>query len=220
MYDALYTRRFIIFFVLQLALLFGALFFQVDQYETMILPSLIKLNIAAGILLISRKKKLMWIAVALLVLAVSIFGASFFQRNPDENLSLRLLIYFIFYAMITYEIINQVWQADHVDNTVIIGVMSGYISLGLISFFLFMAVEIHHPGSFRGALLDNSDFQMRADGIMYYAYITLMTIGYGEIIPASTIAQKAAVLTGLIGQFYLVIITAIVVGKYLKHSDN
>ncbi|WP_101449582.1 ion channel [Aquimarina sp. MAR_2010_214] len=58
---------------------------------------------------------------------------------------------------------------------------------------------------------------------MYYSYITLMTIGYGEIIPVTSLSQKAAILVGMMGQFYLVILTAIVVGKYinqLHHKKN
>jgi hypothetical protein len=42
-----------------------------------------------------------------------------------------------------------------------------------------------------------------------------MTIGYGDIVPVKPLAQKAAVLIGLLGQFYLVILTAVVVGKYI-----
>ena len=55
---------------------------------------------------------------------------------------------------------------------------------------------------------------------MYYSYITLMTIGYGDILPITPIAQKAAIFIGLIGQFYLVVLTAIVVGKYINQSSK
>ena len=43
-----------------------------------------------------------------------------------------------------------------------------------------------------------------------------MTIGYGDISPASDMAQKASMLFGLIGQFYLVIVTAVVIEKYIR----
>ena len=56
------------------------------------------------------------------------------------------------------------------------------------------------------------------DRLMYFSYIILMTIGYGEIIPLTTLAQKAIILIGLIGQFYLVILTAFVVGKYFSQK--
>ena len=98
--------------------------------------------------------------------------------------------------------------------------MSGYISLGFLAFFLFMSIEIIHRGAFTGLLLETTNFRVHSDGILYYAYITLLTIGYGEIVPTIPIAQKATILVGLIGQFYLVIITAVVVGKYLKHASK
>ena len=47
-----------------------------------------------------------------------------------------------------------------------------------------------------------------------------MTIGYGEITPVTLLAQKATILIGLLGQFYLVIITAIIVGKFLTQNPG
>ena len=220
MIDNLYKHRFAIFFIVQLLTLFGSLLFPEERFEVTILPLLLKFNIVAGILLISQNKKLMWFVIVLFLIAISAFGVSFFQRSVEGNLSLRLVIYFVFYTVLTYQIIKQVWQAEHVDSTMIIGVMSGYVSLGLIAFFLLMAIELHQPGSFTGVLLNSDDFTLRVDGLIYYAYITLMTIGYGEIIPATPVAQKVAILTGLMGQFYIVIITAVIVGKYIQHSER
>ncbi|WP_296314158.1 ion channel [Winogradskyella sp. UBA3174] len=50
--------------------------------------------------------------------------------------------------------------------------------------------------------------------------MTLMTIGYGDILPVTPIAQKASIFIGLIGQFYLVILTAIVVSKYINQKGT
>ncbi len=54
--------------------------------------------------------------------------------------------------------------------------------------------------------------------LMYFSYITLMKIGYGDILPVTPNAYKAPMFISLISQFYLVILTAIVVGKYLNQS--
>jgi len=83
-----------------------------------------------------------------------------------------------------------------------------------------MSIELINPGAFSGPLMETNDIVLKSDGILYYAYITLLTIGYGEIVPTIPIAQKAAVLVGLVGQFYLVIITAVIVEKYIKHSSS
>ncbi len=200
-------------------ILFGSLLFPHDIFEYTILPILYLISIAAGILMISKRKKLMWFFIALFMVAAIMFGSSMVSRTENtDNILARLSIYFVFHIIVTWNIIQQVWKAKRVTKNVIMGLMSGYISLGFLAFFLFMSIELTHPGAFIGVLMDSSDFGVRSDGILYYAYITLLTIGYGEIVPTIPIAQKAAILVGLVGQFYMVIITAVVVEKYIKHS--
>ena len=74
------------------------------------------------------------------------------------------------------------------------------------------------PGSFSG-ITDTTTGVADTANIMYFSYITLMTIGYGDILPLTLPAKKAAILIGLIGQFYLVIITAVVVAKYIRSQN-
>ncbi|MEM8970190.1 MAG: potassium channel family protein, partial [Bacteroidota bacterium] len=94
--------------------------------------------------------------------------------------------------------------------------ISGYLSLGLIGFFICMSVEVADPGSFRGLGGDPKLFVE----LIYYSYITLLTIGYGDIIPVTNLARNSSVLIGLVGQMYLVIITAVVVGKYIGQHQT
>ena len=219
--EHLYKYRFEIFLTTQLAVLFGSLFFPIEFYENVLLPILYLLNLVAGILMISKRKSLMYFFIGLFIITAFIFGSDMVSRSRGNGyILIRLSIYFIFHIIVTWNIIKQVWQAKRVTKNVVIGLMSGYISLGFLAFFLFMSIELMTPNSFQGVLMESQDFAMRSDNILYYAYITLLTIGYGEIVPATAIAQKAAILVGLVGQFYLVIITAVVVEKYIKHSSK
>ncbi len=217
----LYRHRFELFLITQVFILFGSLFFPNNIYEYVLLPILFLLNIVAGILLVSQNRKLMWFLISLFVISSIVFGSSMITKSEDGNYILaRMSIYFVFHIIVTWQIIKQVWKEEQVDKTVIMGLMSGYISLGFLAFFMFMSIELVHPYSFEGVLLENNDFGLRVDGIMYYAYITLLTIGYGEIVPVTPIAQKAAILVGLVGQFYIAIITAVVVEKYIRHTTT
>ena len=99
----------------------------------------------------------------------------------------------------------------------ILGLISGYISLGILGFFVCLSIEIGSPGSFDGLSVVTSAL---TDEMIYYSFITLLTIGYGDIVPVSILAQKASILIGVLGQVYLVIITAIVVGKYLNQHTH
>ncbi|MEM9001177.1 MAG: ion channel [Bacteroidota bacterium] len=220
MLKKLYNLRFEIFLTIQLLILFGSLLVPSDFHENILLPVLFLLSIVGGINLLSKKKVLMWFFIFHFIISLIIFGSSIFTRTGDGNMLTRLGIYFIFYVFVTVEIIKQVFRAKVVSKNVVIGLMSGYISLGFLGFFFFMAIELIYPGAFQGALIESENFEIKADGIMYYSFITLLTIGYGEIVPIVPMAQKAAILIGLAGQFYMVIVTAIVIEKYIRHTSE
>jgi hypothetical protein len=55
---------------------------------------------------------------------------------------------------------------------------------------------------------------------MYFSFVTMSTMGYGDFLPAIRQSQVLAYLTAITGQLYVAIIMAIIVGKYLVHSDK
>ncbi len=218
----LYDLRFELFFMTQLAILFGSLIVPLNFYEKVLSPALFLFNLAAGLLFISHNKVQVRLFLGFFIIALGVFGWNFVGRpeqlGPLEYV--RLSVYFLFYLAVTLEIIKQVWKAENVNRNVIIGLMSGYIAIGLVGFFLFLSIEIVHPGSFGGLLIGEVNVESKIDSLIYYSYITLLTIGYGEIYPATAVAQKAAILIGLVGQFYLVIVTAVVIEKYIRHRQR
>lgn len=215
--DKLYPYRFEIFLLSQIAILFGALIVPSILFESVLSPLLFLINLFAGIILISKRKTLMWFLVILLIISTLIFGSNFFE-NRNESLFdfIRMGTYFLFYVIVGVEIIKQVWRAKIINRNVILGLISGYITLGLIGFFICISIELAHTNSFSGLLTEIP----LTENLMYYSYITLLTIGYGDILPVTPLAQKAAVFIGLVGQMYLVVVTAIVVGKYINQTSK
>lgn len=214
--ETLRTYRYEVYLLTACLVLFGSLIFPPSVFEQWISPLFLNLNIAAGFVLISMRKKAFWLYTGIFVIGLLLFvGRMVLQENLSYQFELvRLGFYPIFYTIVTVEIISQVWRLKQVNQNVIFGLICGYISLGLIAFFLVFSIEIAQPGSFSG-LPENQDVGIKQEALLYYAFITLMTIGYGDITPLTPIAQKAAMLIGLTGQFYLVIITAVVVEKYI-----
>lgn len=221
MLEKFYKVRFELFFVSLTCVLFGSLFFPKEFFADKVSPILFLLNILSGMLFfIKRKRKILLLIALLFSIVLIIFFLNVITNDEDNSIRfLRLIMYFTFYSLVTFQIIRQVWNAETVNRSVIFGLMSGYVSLGLIGFFTFFCIELVDPGSFNGVLID-LPIAEKIEELIYFSYITIMTIGYGDISPASDIAQKASMLFGMIGQFYMVIVTAVVIEKYIRHTDK
>lgn len=220
MFEKIYKYRFELFLFSQVAVLFGSLLVPHSIFDEFLDPILFLVNLLVGVVLLSNKRKLMWFCIAMLGVSFVVFLISISGVKESSTLGfIRMTGYFLFYLVVTFEIIKQVWKANEINNNVIFGLISGYISLGLLGFFLCLSIEFAFPGSFQGGLLDNAKgTDSLAEQLMYFSFITLLTIGYGDILPVTSLAQKAAIVIGLSGQFYLVIITAVVVGKFIQQK--
>lgn len=213
----IYPYRFELFFYSQIIILFGSLIIPSVLFENVVSPILFQINILAGVLLFFNNKKVMWFLIFLLVVTSLIISSNIITHEKDDVLSFfKMCAYFLFYVIVTFQLIIQVWNSKKVGKNVIFGLISGYVSLGLIGFFITLTIEMITPGSFSG-LIEGVSI---TENLMYYSYITLLTIGYGDMLPVTPLGQKSAILIGITGQMYLVIITAIVIGKYVSQSSN
>ena len=218
MLDKLYPYRFKVFFFSQVSLLFSSLVVPATLHEGVISPILLFVNLAAGVLFTAKKKRVFWFLITLFIITVAIVSFSLLEGMDKRATDLvRMGTAFLFYAIVSLEIIKQVWSAVSVNGNVILGLISGYLSLGLIGSFICTSIEIINPGSFKGLSVDPNLLNVELN---YYSYITLLTIGYGDIVPVTNLARTTSVLIGLMGQMYIVIITAVVVGKYINQSAS
>lgn len=217
--ERIYPYRFGLFLLSLSFIIFGGLLIPFDFFEDVFLPIVNVINVIAGMVLIMRNKRMFRFFTVLLVLLVIASLLNYFGLGEGRyNYLVTMLVLFPFYSMVTYEIIRQILTMEKVNSSTLMGLISGYLCLGLSGALLCLCIEMFLPGSFSG-ISSSPGVLPNVDDILYYSYITLLTIGYGEIVPVTDVARKAAILIGLIGQFYMVIITAVVVTKYMNQKN-
>lgn len=94
-----------------------------------------------------------------------------------------------------------------VDAEHLFAALSAYLLAGLYFGLLFWAVEQIHPGS-----LVATNFSRT--GAIYYSFVTLATIGYGDIVPRTDVARGIAILEGVGGQLFLAVLVARLLSLY------
>jgi hypothetical protein len=100
------------------------------------------------------------------------------------------------------------------DN--VAGAMCAFLFIGLGFGMLFTIMESLQPHSFvssSGSLpAELADPVSRPSALTYYSFITLTTVGYGDVLPATPLARILAALEAVLGQFYLAVLVAGLVG--------
>ncbi len=98
-------------------------------------------------------------------------------------------------------------RSSVVTSNQIIGALCVYLLFGVIWAFLYEFVEYFSPGSFKG--LDSRD---GGQAFVYYSFVTLTTLGYGDVVPIRPVAMALAYLQAVFGQVYLAVLVAGLVG--------
>lgn len=111
-------------------------------------------------------------------------------------------------------ILRAIFARD-VPADAILGAVCGYLLLGIIWTVLYSAVETASPGSFNMPSRGDAEIMNACPdpGVLsYYSFITLATVGYGDITPATPLARTLAWMEAVAGQFYLAVLVAGLVG--------
>lgn len=168
-------------------------------------------NMVIGMLVFYHKKWLRNTAIILII--VSALLNLFASRMAFIDMkSWQGIIYLAFFILVAVEVFKMVLYSKRVSRELLSASLCGFVLLCLIGTFLFYQIDVELPNSFSNTG-KGGDILMNLN---YFSFTTLLTIGYGDIIPLSLVAKRAVMLMGLAGHFYTVFITSIIIGKYLS----
>jgi voltage-gated potassium channel len=150
------------------------------------------------------------------VLFIALVAASVVDDSDNVPLEIiRSLVIFVFFTLTFRRLILYILKVEKVTASVIIGAISAYLLLGLSGAVLINLIQIIYPNSYNVAADYTSFYSM-----VYYSFVTLSTLGYGDIIPHSPQAKSIAMAIAVFGQLYMAILMAMLVGKFLNDLNN
>jgi len=136
---------------------------------------------------------------------------------------LSFFSFFCFNAFITVAMVWHVARSKHVDLTIIINSINGYLLLGVLGAVLLAMAEVLQQFGFDTGTAAIAFAEGAASGFhdyLYFSFVTLTTLGYGDITPVSASAKSITVIIAVVGQLYLTILIAFLVGKFLSKTEN
>ena len=157
---------------------------------------------------------------------VSTWESSIFANTHE---SVRLISSIVFYVIFTYIILEDILKTRRADQNMLSGSLSAYMLFGMTFAFIYALLEIQIPGSFvipegTVAITEANKHEILLGYFFYHSFVTLTTLGYGDIQPISQPARFFCIIEAIIGQFYLVVIVAGIVGstasKYFSESPK
>jgi len=122
----------------------------------------------------------------------------------------------LFFATTTIAIFTSIIKAKKVTTDIIFGAVAVYMLVGVIVANLFLLLHNVDPGGAVSNIdaLGNDAFS----DILYFSFVTLTSVGYGDFAPNSPVARTLATATGIFGQLYLAILIAKLVGIYTAQT--
>lgn len=181
--------------------------------------------LVASLYAVSRRRSVLWIGLALAgtTLGFDAAGVAVTSRGLAIAAELPAIA---FLGLIVFTLGRALLAADHVTTDTILGGICVYLLLGMLWTSAYSLVETAKPGSllvggvpFSQLAATRSDVFRGAD-LFYFSFVTLTTLGYGDVTPASGTARALATGEAVIGQLYVAIFVARLVGLHLAESRS
>jgi len=119
------------------------------------------------------------------------------------------LVDLAFAAVTPVLVIRRVLTQTEIDSEEMAGALMSYALIGVLFGMIHGAVSVFIPGAYA-----NANYVDDPNGFTYFSFVTLTTLGYGHIIPMHPVARGLSILEAFIGQGYLAILVARLVGLH------
>ena len=174
----------------------------------------------AGIYVLSASRATLWLGILTVALA-SMFAARLFPLDPRVNRVLLDATTSGFLVWVLVVVLREVFRPSTTERDAVIGALCGFVLILLVFMRVHGLLEALSPGSYH---TDDPLLSQRSDAMLtavfqYFSTVTLTTVGFGDIVPVSPAARLATGLEAIVGQLYLAIVIATLVGRVVARRE-
>jgi hypothetical protein len=207
----IFRGRFLYLLVYILALIAIQPFDEAFSEFGILLDIIVSVILVSAIYAVSQKARQTIIGILLAVpLLLSIWIKQFLKiewlQIPETFLGIA------FFGFIITLILKFIFNEDEIKGDLIAGAAAVYLLLAIAWAYAYRAIGVIQPGSF--AIADAQNITQSLS--LYFSFVTITTLGYGDIFPVTTAAKSCAILEAVVGQLYLVITIAWLVGVHVS----
>lgn len=205
--------------LISILLLFTVAPFVVTHRHGVIIQNVLSTAVlVAGSYALSERRQVFFIAIVLS--ALSLVGTALVIAFPEKWAF--LLSHVVILALIGFfcvTILSYVLRRGRVTSDRIFAAICVYMLMGYGWSFVYSIVVELEPDAFAATTeIGFHDFVARLLQLRYFSFMTLTTVGYGDIVPHSALARTLTVLEAVMGQFYLVVLVGRLVGLHIVHE--
>jgi hypothetical protein len=200
--------------LIALALLFFVFPFARDiQGGPFIESILLSLVLLSSVLAVAGSRRTLVIAILLAIPTLAARWSSHVRPDlvPPEAFLIGGLLLISF---VVWHLLRFILRAPSVDVDVLCASVSVYLMLGLIWTIAYWLVDEIVPGAFAFNTTAGAKESMRGFNAFYFSFITLSTVGYGDITPVSRVARMLAAMEAMTGLLYVAVLIARLVSLY------
>jgi len=172
---------------------------------------------------VSHQRKVLIVAVILALPTIGSWLGTRVVEDPELAFA-GLGMSVAFFGFILVVLLRNIIESEKVTVDLIYGAMSVYLLIGLAWASLYSIVELAVPGAFDfGELAASSESHMTHGELRffgYFSFVTLSTLGYGDITPVTPFARSLSALEAIVGQLYIAVLIARIVGMHIAQKDT
>jgi hypothetical protein len=180
---------------------------------------LLTLVLLAALVVIGAGRGMRVLAVVLAVPAVA--GKWINHFRPDVvPVEFVLITGLLFVALVVVHLLRFTLRAPQVNVEVLCAAISNYLMLGLLWSFAYQLTARLITDSFVFSSGPASTRTIDGFNSLYFSFVTLSTIGYGDITPLSGVSRMLAIVEATMGMFYMTVLVARLVALYSSEKPR